>query len=560
MTMTDIDYTTIQEHILESYYELNGRYLTIEDIVAVAHNNQEVVLTHSPEVLARIRASRNFVDKAVAQNQPIYGVTTGFGGMANIVISAEDAASLQNNMLWCHRTGAGNYIPRRDVRAAMLLRANSLAQGASGIRLEIIERLIQFLNAGITPLIREYGSIGASGDLVPMTTIAGCITGADDSFRVEINGTETSAITALYKIGLEPIRLQAKEALALLNGTSVMAGIAANCVAEAQRCFRLAIGIHALLAQGLYATNQSFYPFAHSLKPHPGQKCAANDMLHLLQGSLLIRDELDGRHDHREGDLIQDRYSLRCLPQYLGPIYDGFQQIAHQIETEASSVSDNPLIDAENGRSYHCGNFLGQYVGVGMDQLRYYIGLIAKHLDTQIALLVAPEFNNGLSPSLVGNTKRTYNMGLKGLQISINSMMPLLSFYGNSLADRFPTHAEQFNQNINSQGYGSANLARNSLKIFTQYLAASLLFSMQAVDLRTKQLLGHYDARASLSPATLPLYNAVLDALNLSPSAEFPFVWNDDEQFLDIYLANLADNIFNNGSVINTLDQTIANI
>lgn len=556
--MIEINYSTVQERFSPTGYELRGSYLTIEEIVAVACDNQEVVLTCSAEVLDRIRASRQFVDEAVAQNQPIYGVTTGFGGMANIVISAEDAASLQNNMLWCHRTGAGNYIPLRDVRAAMLLRANSLAQGASGIRLEIIERMVRFLNAGITPLVREYGSIGASGDLVPLTIIAGCIIGADESFRVDMNGTEMGAVTALREVGLAPIRLQAKEALALLNGTSVMAGIAANCVAEAQQCFRLAIGVHALLAQGLYATNQSFYPFAHTLKPHAGQKRAASDMLNLLEDSLLIRDELDGRHDHREGDLIQDRYSLRCLPQYLGPIYDGFQQIARQIETEASSVSDNPLIDVENGRSYHCGNFLGQYVGVSMDQLRYYIGLIAKHLDAQIALLVAPEFNNGLSPSLVGNTERSYNMGLKGLQISINSMMPLLSFYGNSLADRFPTHAEQFNQNINSQGYGSANLTRESLKIFTQYLAGSLIFGVQGVDLRTKHLFGHYDARATLSPASLPLYNAVYDALNLLPSADFPFVWNDDEQFLDIYLEILADNILNNGSVMWALDQATA--
>ncbi|NEP45409.1 MAG: aromatic amino acid lyase, partial [Okeania sp. SIO2H7] len=283
-------------------------------------------------------------------------------------------------------------------------------------------------------------------------------------------------------------------------------------------------------------------------------------MVDLLAGSVLSRDELEAREHFDGHGLIQDRYSLRCLPQYLGPIVDGLIEIAWQIETEMNSVTDNPLIDVENQTSYHCGNFLGQYVGVGMDNLRYYLGLLAKHLDTQIALLVAPEFSNGLSPSLVGNTSRKVNMGLKGLQIVGNSLMPLLGFYGNSIADRFPTHAEQFNQNINSQGFASANLARQSLSIFRQYMAVVLMFAVQAADLRTYKVAGHYDARECLSPGTSELYAAVREVIGKPPSAERPYVWNDNEQSLDEHLALIAADLADGGRIVRTVSPILSSL
>lgn len=182
----------------------------------------------------------------------------------------------------------------------------------------------------------------------------------------------------------------------------------------------------------------------------------------------MIRDQLEGRLEYKTGELVQDRYPVRCLPQYMVPLVEGLDNIAQQVTTEINSASDNSLIDPDKGMDYHGGNFLGQYIGIAMDQLRYYLGLMAKHLDVQIALLVTPEFSNGLPSCLIGNTQRTVNMGLKGLQISGNSIMPLLMFYGHPLidrfpTDRFPTHAEQFNQNISSLGHGSAHLARQSI-------------------------------------------------------------------------------------------------
>ncbi|MBR8838434.1 MAG: aromatic amino acid lyase [Stigonema ocellatum SAG 48.90 = DSM 106950] len=539
---------------------VGNQSLTIDDVVSVARYGTQMSLTDNPEILQGVQASCDYISNAVEKAQPIYGVTSGFGGMAHVVISREQAADLQTNLIWFLKSGAGKKLPLEDVRAAMLLRANSHLYGASGIRLELIQRIETFLNAGVTPHVYEFGSIGASGDLVPLSYITGALIGLDPSFTVDFNGQEMDAPTALSRLGLPQLQLLPKEGLAMMNGTSVMTGIAANCVYDARVLLALAMGVHALAIQGLKGTNQSFHPFIHKRKPHPGQLWAADQMTSLLTGSYLSRDELDGKHEYRDQELIQDRYSLRCLPQYIGPIFDGVWQIARQVEVEINSVTDNPLIDASNQASYHGGNFLGQYVGMAMDHLRYYIGLLAKHLDVQIALLVSPEFNNGLPPSLVGNQERKVNMGLKGLQISGNSIMPLLTFYGNSLADRFPTHAEQFNQNINSQGYISASLARRSVDIFQQYMAIALMFGVQAVDLRTYATTGHYDARTCLSPATLPLYTAVRKVVGKPPRSDRSYIWNDNEQSLDEHIARISADIASGGLIVQAVNDILSSL
>ncbi|MFW9259886.1 HAL/PAL/TAL family ammonia-lyase [Nostoc sp. CALU 546] len=532
-----------------------GGFLTIDQVVQVARNHVQVNITDQSEILEGVQASCDYINKAVEAGKPIYGVTSGFGGMANVAIQPEQATQLQKNLVRYHKVGAGQMLPLEDVRAAMLVRANSHLRGASGIRLEVIRRMGIFLNAGVTPYVYEFGSIGASGDLTPLSYITGALFGLDRSYQVDFNGEEINALTALSRLGLPPLQLQPKEGLAMMNGTSFMTGIASNCVYDAQVALALTMGIHALFIQGLNGTNQSFHPFIHQCKPHVGQVWAASCILELLQGSSLIRNELDGSHDYRGQQPIQDRYSLRCLPQYLGPIIEGIEHISNQIEVEINSVTDNPLIDVANQATYHGGNFLGQHVGIAMDQLRYYIGLLAKHLDTQIALLVAPEFSNGLSPSLVGNTECLVNMGLKGLQITGNSIMPLLAFYGNSIVDRFPTHAEQFNQNINSQGFNSANLARRSMELFQQYLALALIFGVQAVDLRTYLIAGHYNATECLSPTTQELYLAVRNVVGKPPSSHSPYIWNDDEQFLDQHIALIAHDISIGGQIVQAVNK-----
>jgi phenylalanine ammonia-lyase len=538
---------------------LRGQGLSLDDVVRVARQQAGVTLTGDPIVLSKIAESRAFVEDAVHRGQPIYGITTLFGGMANLAVPPHAAAALQNNLPLSHRTGAGSFLSNEDVRAAMLLRANALLWGASGIRLELIERLVLFLNENVTPRVRQHGSIGASGDLVPLAYVTGAICGLAPGYRVDDDGEEIDALVALQRLGLSPLPLEAKEALAMMNGTSVMTGVAANCISDAHKLLAGTLCLHALLAQALRASTESFAPFVHRLKPHRGQRWAAQQMLQLLHGSKLVR--AGGAHrDRAAGELIQDRYSLRCLPQFLGPIVDGLIAIGAQIEVEGNSATDNPLIDAEAGIAYHGGNFLGQYIGVGMDQLRYHLGMLAKHLDAQIALLVAPEFSNGLPPSLVGNPEQPINTGLKALQITLNSLAPRLSFLGNSIADRFPTHAEQFNQNVNSQGLGSAVLARESVDTFRLYLAAGLIFGAQAADLRTFAQFQHYDAREMLSDATRATYEAVKQVTGVKPGRARPYVWDDGDQSLDEYISAIVEDLEREGPIVQSFGPVLSDL
>jgi phenylalanine ammonia-lyase len=527
---------------------ITGDDLTIEQISAVARGAR-VEITSDPAVLDRVERSRTVIRDALARGEPIYGVSTLFGGMADRHVETDLLVEVQRLALWQHKTAAGPRLPEPDVRAAMLLRANSLLKGASGIRLEIIERFAAFLNAGASPHVYQRGSIGASGDLVPLSYIAGALLGLDRSFLVDHEGETLDALTALERLGLSPLELEPKEGLALNNGTGASTGVAANAVDRAIDLVAVGLAVHALAAQALLATDQSFMPYVHAAKPHPGQVWAAATMARLVEGSKVIRSEAAGSRAHRAGELLQDRYSLRCLPQFAGPIVDGIAVVRRQIEVEANSANDNPLIDPDSGEIFHTGNFLAQYTGVAMDQLRYLLGLAAKHLDVQIALLMAPEFSHGLSPSLVGNTAGV-NVGLKSLQVTGNSLTPLLEFYGQSIVERFPTHAEQFNQNVNSQAMSSANLARDALDVFTHFLAVALFCCVQAVELRAKLSDGSYDARAVLSPETQAVYVAARAAASGPPSAGRPLLWNDMDQIVQPMLEGLIAALDKDGPIL----------
>lgn len=532
---------------------IDGESLTVADIAAVGRGAQVQL---SPDT-ARLQASVDHLSARIAAGEQIYAVTTLTGGQANGVVPRELLSDFQRSVIGHLKASTGPLLSTEDVRAGMLLRANSMTRGVSAVRLELLERFPTFLNAGAVPQVPELGSIGASGDLVPLGYVAGAIAGFGPRYLVDLKGETLDGITALGRLGLEPIPLWPKEGAALVNGTSMSTGIAANNVHRAQELVAVAFGVHALCVQALLGTDQSFRPFIHRHKPHPGQVFSAARMLDLLRGSSLTRDESGGNRTHRAGHLIQDRYALRCLPQFTGPIVDGIAQIRRQIETEANSATDNPLIDVTDGEIYHGGNFLAQYVGIGMDQLRHYLGLLAQHLDVQIAFLVSPEFNHGLPPQLRGNETKAINVGLMSLQLVCNSIMPLLSFHGNSLVDRFPSHAEQFNQNINSQSYGSATLARRSLDLLTHYLANALLFGVQAVELRSNAVAGTYDARRVLSPATKPLYEAVYRVLDREPSSTRPLVLDDTDQALEDLVAPVLADLDARRHVLSALARTV---
>ena len=529
---------------------IGGEPLELSHINDVGLGTGRVRLTDDQDRLQRLQSAAALVQRAVDEGWPVYGITTGFGGMANVPVSSELAAASQNNLLTFLATGAGAAIDRRHVRSAMALRAHVLMQGRSGVRYEIIERLVHFLNADATPVVRELGSIGASGDLVPLATIARAVTGNSRRVSIQLADRVVDGQTALQELGLKPIDLRPKEGLAMVNGTSFSSAIAANCIGEARTLMAIAMAAQSMMLRALNVQTEPFEEFVHQCKPHPGQLWVARMMLRLLQADNVSSN--GAQRNGKAGD-VQDRYSLRCLPQYMGPIAEGLARIAKVVETEMNSISDNPLVDTDAGRFYQSGNFLGQYIGMAMDDLRRYIGLMAKHLDVQIASLVAPEFSRGLPMSLRGNDQLAYNMGLKGLQITGNSIMPMLTYLGNSLVEHFPTHAEQFNQNINGLSWGSANLAWKSIELFRHYLSVAVIFSVQALDLRAQSAWGHFDGRASLGPITQPIYEAIYAAMNCQPGKTRPFLFDDSDQWLEEKLDALYHNIGSDDSIVHTV-------
>jgi len=535
---------------LQAGLTLEGQWLSLEDLRGVSTGECRLAVSRDPEMIRRMTASFDQVQQAVREGWRVYGITSGFGSMANVPVPPEQAGALQANLLSFLATGTGQPVQPSQVRVAMALRANMLLRGASGVRLEIVERLVHFLNAGACPVVAEFGSIGASGDLVPLAAVARAITGQGSACRVWLDGREMDGLEALTQLGLEPLELYPKEALAIVNGTTFSAAIAANAVSGACDLFALALGCHALMIKALVGHEEPFLPFVHACKPHPGQIWVARIMRELLG----IPDSGSAEPGTASHVHLQDRYSVRCLPQYLGPIAEGLRRIRETVEVEMNAITDNPLIDGDAGRFYQSGNFLGQYLGVAMDDLRRDLGLLAKHLDVQIAQLVEPAFNHGLPASLHGNGERSFNMGLKGLQITGNSIMPMLVFLGNPLVSHFPTHAEQYNQNINGLSWGSAHLASQSVDMAVHYLSVSLIFAVQAVDLRTFANSGHYDGRTLLPAAARPLYEAVHAVLGRRPGPEAPLIYNDADCSIEVFLRQLGDSIRGRKEVVKAIE------
>lgn len=528
---------------------IDGESLSIGSIAAVAAG-ERVEVSREAAVVERLRRSHRTLRRAVESGQQIYGVTTLFGGMADKYVGPEQLVDVQRLALWQHKSTTGPRLTELEVRAAMLLRANSLVKGASGVRPEIIARYVAFLNGRATPHVYRRGSIGASGDLVPLSYIGASVLGLDPAFKVDMDGETLDCHTALARLGLEPLMPQAKEGLALNNGTGACTAVAAGNLARAHSLVSLSLACNALYAQAMLSTDQSFAAFIHAVKPHPGQVWTAGRMAELVAGSRVIRSEAAGERGHRIGKLVQDRYSLRCLPQFVGPIIDALAVSTRQVTVEANCANDNPLIDPDSGEIFHTGNFLAQYTGVAMDSLRLMIGLMTKHLDTQIALMITPEFSYGLNPSLAGNMEGAVNVGFKSMHIGCNQMMTHIQYLGQPVIDRFPTHAEQFNQNINSQAMNAANLAREQLDLLEHYLAAAAITGVQAVELRARLTTGSFDARTILSPATVPLYEAVRTAAKGAPDAASPLLLNDFDGFIQDMVEGVLASIAGRGAVI----------
>ena len=295
---------------------LRGQNLTLDEVVAVASGGRTVSVTTDEEIIERLEAGQSLVREAVDAGWRVYGLTTGFGGLANVAIPSEQAEASQVNLLSFLSSGAGKPLEKKHVRAAMLVRANMLLRGASGVRIEIVERLVKFLNGDATPQVCELGSIGASGDLIPLATIARAITGQATPCQVKLGEREVDNGTALDALGLEPLEMLPKEGLAMVNGTSFSAAIGLNCVHSARDYLALSFVTHTMMTRALLGYEEPFASFVHESKPHPGQVWAARMMRKLLN----VKEGTESSNGIPAQKHLQDRYSLRCLPQYMGPL------------------------------------------------------------------------------------------------------------------------------------------------------------------------------------------------------------------------------------------------
>ncbi len=366
---------------------LNGNPLTLEEIRQVARDFAPVELSEAAR--GRIVASRSVVESILRTGRTIYGVNTGFGKLADVGIAQEHLAQLQTNLVRSHACGLGEPLHEAESRAMLLLRANVLAKGFSGVRVELVELLIAMLNHRVHPVIPSRGSVGASGDLAPLAHLALVLIGEGEA---EFQGERMGGAQALATAGLQPMALAAKEGLALLNGTQAMTSVGATAVLEAERLTRVACLAGAMTLEALKGTPVAFDARIHAARPHAGQMATAEFLTHLLAESEI-------RDSHREGDpRVQDAYCLRCMPQVHGAVLDVLTHARQVLETESGSATDNPLVfgDAEHGEVLSGGNFHGAPLSYVFDYAAIALTDLASMSERRIDRLVNPDINEGL--------------------------------------------------------------------------------------------------------------------------------------------------------------------
>jgi histidine ammonia-lyase len=369
---------------------LDGQSLTLAQIEAVALHAQPVAL--APQANHRIAQSRSLIESILAAGQTVYGVNTGFGKLSDVRIPDGSLAQLQTNLVRSHAGGVGQPLSEPESRAMLLLRANVLAKGFSGCRVELVELLLVLLNASVHPVIPEKGSVGASGDLAPLAHLALVVIGEGEAFY---RGERIPGSEALKRAGLKPLALAAKEGLALLNGTQAMTAVGALAVARAIRLARLADGSGAMALEALMGTPAAFDPRIHDARPHSGQKAAAAHLLQLLHGSEI-------REAHREHDSrVQDAYCLRCMPQVHGAVRGALQHVRSILEIESGSATDNPLVfpgpdGSTEGSVLSGGNFHGAPLAYAFDYAAIALTDLASITERRIDRLLNPDINEGL--------------------------------------------------------------------------------------------------------------------------------------------------------------------
>jgi histidine ammonia-lyase len=469
--------------------QIDGRTLTIEEVVYLSE--QEVgSLRLADAARERVLSSRRFLKAMVDSNALIYGVNTGTGPNVRHTVPAAEMDQLQTNIVRMLNCGLGKPFPTEIVRATMIVRANSLARGNSGVRVELLERLIELVNRGVHPVIREQGSVGASGDLVPLAQMAAPLMGEG---TVEYQGRVGPAAEVLPLLGLEPLSLTLKEGLALVNGTSLMAAIGAHVVHASEALLSVMEGASAFAAEILQGTNESYDPRIQAARPYPGQALAARNILALLAESRHVRsaDELtsdlererdESRHARALSRHRQDPYCLRTAPQVLGAVRDMVGFVRSVISIDINSASDNPLVFADDRQILHGGNFQGYHVAMAMDVAALALNQVGILSERRLARYVDDKLSLGLSPFLSG-PRPGLNNGLMGAQLVATSLVAENRIYATPASiQSIPTNAN--NQDLVSMGALAARKCLPVVENVQKLLAIELFALCQAAEER----------------------------------------------------------------------------
>ena len=443
--------------------------MNLEDLVAVARKGAKVRL--KKQATKKILEARELVEKWVREERVVYGMTTGIGALSEVFISRKETQQLQQNLLMSHAAGVGPVLDDETIRAVMTLRAKDLSRGNSGIRLQTVERLVEFLNRGVCPVVPEKGSVGASGDLSPLAHLALVLIGLGEAFYQgeRLKGSET-----LLRCGLEPLKLEAGEGVALINGTQVMTAIGGLATYDALRLSKVADIAAAMSLEVLMGSRTEFNRRIHRLRPHPGQAAAADNMERLTRNSEIISS-------HKDCSRVQDAYTLRCSPQVHGASKDAIGYARKVLETEMNSSTGNPLIFSDAQDFLLGGNFHGQPVALALDFLCMAVSEIASISERRVERLVNP-FLSGLPAFLVDHGG--LNSGFMISQYTAASLVSENKILSHpACVDSIPTSANK--EDHVSMGTISARKAREVVRNSENVLAIELLCAAQALDLFT---------------------------------------------------------------------------
>ncbi len=455
---------------------LDGSSLDLDRVVQVARFSVRVVL--DPVALDRTLKGRRALDRLLEENDVIYGVNTGFGALSDQKIAKEDLKTLQRNLIRSHAASVGPPHSSEVVRALMLLRANTLLKGHSGVRPEIPKTIISLLNNSVHPYIPEKGSVGASGDLSPLSHMALVLIGEG---KAEYRGRWASGAKALQVAGCKPLSLEAKEGLALNNGTQQMLAIGCLALHDAYCLLSTEEAALALSLEAIQGWIDAFDRRIHALRPHPGQSAVAADVLALLQNSRMIRTVVGGETGKGRP---QDPYSFRCAPQVMGAARDALDFVKMTLETEMNSATDNPLVFPKDKVCLSGGNFHGQPISMAMDILSLAVSTLSNISERRTAALLDPSLNNGLPAFLVGKGSRPgLSSGFMAVQYTATALVAEnKTLVHPASSDSIPTSSNF--EDFVSMGPGAAQKAARIVENAQYVIAIELLTAAQGVDLR----------------------------------------------------------------------------